>query len=613
VTLLRRTGRGAVTITEGETTELTVTLGRDLVGGEAVTVPLTVTGTNITSDDYLFTLSPEEGLNNGVALNTSTNILSFTGSDTGTQRVATLIFTAKDDKDNEGDSESLKVGFGKITSNLDRESGTGTGPEGTSPSRRVGHTLHVAITITDNDFYAIDINATDTTAIEGSTSAMGAFTVALATEPTEAVVVSLYAAKGLLLSGPHQNSFNEVIGLFFNPSTYATAQTVTVRSIEDSIDSPSQRKLDVNYVSRSADSDYNSFSGIAATITVTDNDPTQVTLAGAAGDITEGGTKTFTVTLDRGLVDGETLPVPLIFGGGATRNIDYTIACPNSLPRGVTCNNLNSGSPTVTFTGTAGAATATAVTLTLTAATDDDRRAETVIIDFGTLLSASSGTGLDGGASGTNRLAAFDINDMAGLTFSPDKLTVTERGSAADRVRAYTMVLDTDPGTGNTVTVTITNDTPGAVALDTNAGMDGDQNTLTFTSGDGGNWNTPQTVTVRALNDGDAAAETVTLRHAATASGGDYKNLNGGELTVTTVDAGHGVTVTPTSVSVDEGDYTDTYTIVLHSQPGGAVVITPTPGVVGRGATATVSGPVSFNNNNWNTPQTVTVTGKAVG
>ncbi|MCY4055743.1 MAG: hypothetical protein OXF67_07750 [Cyanobacteria bacterium MAG CAR4_bin_6] len=80
----------------------------------------------------------------------------------------------------------------------------------------------------------------------------------------------------------------------------------------------------------------------------------------------------------------------------------------------------------------------------------------------------------------------------------------------------------------------------------------------------------------------------VTLSHAATASGGDYQDLaDGGNGTVTTVDTGHGATGAPTSVSVNHGDDIETCTIVLHSQRGGTVTITPASSAVG---TATVSG-----------------------
>ncbi len=67
-----------------------------------------------------------------------------------------------------------------------------------------------------------------------------------------------------------------------------------------------------------------------------------------------------------------------------------------------------------------------------------------------------------------------------------------------------------------------------------------------------------------------------------------------------------GVTISNAALTVGEG-YTRTYTVVLDSQPTGAVTVTP---VSNRPATATVSPPsLTFNAGDWNTPQTVTVSG----
>ncbi len=152
----------------------------------------------------------------------------------------------------------------------------------------------------------------------------------------------------------------------------------------------------------------------SATMFSKDVDPTEVTLSGAAGDVAEGGSKAFTVALGRALAAndpldpdfqvGEALAVPLAFEGTATRGADYTVSCPTTLPTGVACNDLNTdATPTVTFTGPSAAS----VTLTLTAAADGGG---TVDVGLGE-LGRSSGTGLAGGATGTDRLAEFRIAD----------------------------------------------------------------------------------------------------------------------------------------------------------------------------------------------------------
>ena len=110
-----------------------------------------------------------------------------------------------------------------------------------------------------------------------------------------------------------------------------------------------------------------------------------------------------------------------------------------------------------------------------------------------------------------------------GVTVSPTSLALTELGSSSTIEKTYTVVLDTDPGVD--VTITATNGDATAVEVDTDAGTTGNQNTLTFTHGNSGNWNTAQTVTVRALNDADGANESFNITHAASAASGAYNGI----------------------------------------------------------------------------------------
>ena len=105
----------------------------------------------------------------------------------------------------------------------------------------------------------------------------------------------------------------------------------------------------------------------------------------------------------------------------------------------------------------------------------------------------------------------------AGLILSPAGwLTVPEGGSAS-----YTVKLNSRPAGGD-VTVTVGGASGTDVTVDTDGGMAGDQNTLTFTTS---NWHRPRTVTLRAREDTDGAWDSVTLTH--TASGADYGSVTG--------------------------------------------------------------------------------------
>ncbi len=202
---------------------------------------------------------------------------------------------------------------------------------------------------------------------------------------------------------------------------------LTVTTVNDNNDEPNGN-ITATVAPVNPGSDYRVGTPAEARVRVNDNDPTTVTLAGTRVDVVEGNNKTFTVTLGRGLRSGESLTVPLTFSGTATRNTDYTTACPSSLPTGVACTDLNNvdpgNNPRVTFTGPPTGATARTVRLTINAATDSiaESGGETVDIGLGT-LNVNSGTGLGGGARGTGNLA-FRITDNAPTRPTPPSTNV---------------------------------------------------------------------------------------------------------------------------------------------------------------------------------------------
>jgi hypothetical protein len=191
----------------------------------------------------------------------------------------------------------------------------------------------------------------------------------------------------------------------------------------------------------------------------------------------------------------------------------------------------------------------------------------------------------------------------------------------------YTVVLNSQP-TGN-VTITITPDpqvwvstaaipvpptTPQVAPL-----------VLTFTGGAGGNWNVPQTVFVTATDDlAIEGPHTGRIRHTAASADVNYNSIAVVDVVpiITDNDAPPGVTVTPTTVDVEEGGYDDAYQVVLNSDPGAGntVTISVNPGTQVRASTATLPAPpttpqvaplvLTFTGGalgDWDTPQTVIV------
>ncbi len=128
-----------------------------------------------------------------------------------------------------------------------------------------------------------------------------------------------------------------------------------------------------------------------------------------------------------------------------------------------------------------------------------------------------------------------DVVGTAGVTVSETALTVTEEDATGD---TYTVVLDSEPTANVVVTVggySSTDVTPAPA-------------TLAFTNL---NWETAQTVTVKAGNDADTANDTVSLTHSAASTDSDYSGISIAGVTVTVNDNDTGQV---TDVMVEPGD-----------------------------------------------------------
>ena len=182
------------------------------------------------------------------------------------------------------------------------------------------------------------------------------------------------------------------------------------------------------------------------------------------------------------------------------------------------------------------------------------------------------------------------------MVLSETSLAPIEEGSTSGT--SYTVKLSSQPT--ETVTVEIGGHTGTDLTLSTT--------TLTFTTS---NWNIPQTVTVRAGPDDDAYDDTATLTH--TANGGDYRDVTEGAARhrrrrrnrIARGDL-HG----DLDVSLRRTQQATSYTVQLSHVP----IATTTVTVEGHSGTdLTLSGPtddiLTFTPTNWDTAQTVTVTG----
>ncbi len=230
-------------------------------------------------------------------------------------------------------------------------------------------------------------------------------------------------------------------------------------------------------------------------------------------------------------------------------------------------------------------------TVTVTAGGDADAEDDRVELSH----RASSGDSDYAGVEVAGVTVTVRDDETAGVTLSTGSLSLSEGGSGT-----YTVVLATQPL--ETVTVTPRSDTASVSFMPA---------TLRFGTSTGtGGWDTAQTVRVTAEQDVDAADERAQLTHAVEGYGAV---TSAGRVTVTvTDDETAGVTVTPRSVTVLEGDTAGSYyTVVLSSRPSAAVTVTPrsdntdvvfTPATLRFGTSTGTGG--------WDTAQTVVVTAR---
>ena len=319
----------------------------------------------------------------------------------------------------------------------------------------------------------------------------------------------------------------------------------------------------------------NNFDGIAdqtVTATTTDDDTAGFTIVETGGSTTvaeSGTTDTFTIVLDAQPASDVAFDITSSDTGEAT------------VTSALTFTNANWNTPqTVTVTGVDDSVIDGTISSTITITVDD----------------ANSDNNFDSVDDQTVTATTTD-DDVAGFTIteSSGSTAVAESGTT-DTV---TIVLDTQPASD--VVFDITSSDTGEATV---------TSTLTFTNA---NWDTPQTVTVTGVDDlavDGNQTSTITVSVNDGASDNGYDSVADQTISVTTSDddtAGFTITLTGGSTEVAESGSTDTFSIVLNTQPSSDVVVTFVSSDTGE---TSVTNSVTFTNGNWDTPQTVTVTGR---
>ena len=442
----------------------------------------------------------------------------------------------------------------------------------------------------DNDVTgrALTLSASSLSVIEGLTTT---YTVALASKPDNDVVVTVART-----SGDTDLSVSGTSSFTFTTTNWNTAQTVTLSAAQDDDDFTNGSAVFTHTATDGG------FTGVTAELTATelDNDVVAgraLTLSASGLTVPEGGTAAYTVALAVAPVGTVTVAVTKKEDGDP----DLT-ASPDMLT--FTTQNWS-----------------TAQKVTLRAAEDGDRQAGGAVFVH---TATGGGYGYGGGDATVAELAATEReNDIlvvgrvlslvtVGVTVPPSGVTVPEGGTST-----YTVALSEAPYGPVTVAVAKKEGGDPDLTVDTDPNTEGVQGTLTFTTTD---WSMPQTVTLRAAEDGDREEGKAVFVH--TATGGGYGEGTGAtvaELTATEEEndllvVGRALVLSASGVTVPEGG-TSTYTVALSEAPYGPVTVAvakkeggdPDLTVDTDPNTEGVQGTLTFTTTDWNEPQAVTL------
>ena len=207
-----------------------------------------------------------------------------------------------------------------------------------------------------------------------------------------------------------------------------------------------------------------------------------------------------------------------------------------------------------------------------------------------TITHTVAGADYDAIGAPTVAVAVIDPNSE-NIALSKTQLAITEEDPTG---KQYTVHLQVVPTADVTVTIAAPAGAPVTIS----------PASLTFTTTD---WETPQTVTVKATADDNHANETYIVSH--TAAGGGYDDVVSLEPFLLTVKDNDRVAVrlNKHTVTVVEGDAQGrTYTAVLDAQPNAPIPITISPDA-GSDVSADPA-TVTFTSSNWNTGQTIRIT-----
>jgi hypothetical protein len=414
---------------------------------------------------------------------------------------------------------------------------------------------------TDNDSAGVTVSQL-AGLITTETGGVDTFTVVLNSEPTENVTIDLSSSD--LTEGEVGPA-----SLVFTAMNWNAPQTVTVMGVDDAVQDGNQVYSINTSEAISADINYNGLNVDDVSVSNTDNDSAGFTITPLSGLTTTeaGGSDSFDIVLN----------------SEPTFDVSISLASSDSSEGTVVSGSLvftamNWNAPqTVTVTG-------------VDDAVQDGNQVYSILL--GAAVSSDANyAGLDPDDVSVSNTD----NDSAGISVTPlSGLVTTEALGTA----TFSVVLNSQPVADVSMGLSSSDLTEGTIS----------PNAITFTDT---NWNAPQTITVTGVDDAVADGNQVytILISPAASTDTNYNGLDASDVSVSNTDNDSaGITVAPVSGLVTtEALGTDTFTVVLNSQPTADVILVLSSSDTSEGTVNPTS--LTFTDLNWNAPQTVTVSG----
>ena len=411
----------------------------------------------------------------------------------------------------------------------------------------------VRVTVTDADDPAVSVRFGQGTysATEGGDVEVS---VILSEDPEREVVVPLTR------TNQHQASDADYSGVPDSVTFESgdTEQSFTLTAIDDDVDDDGESvrltfgELPDRVIRGSVST---------TTVTITDDDTAGVTISETELTIEEGGSDTYTVVLD----------------SEPTATTTVTVTDPSN-------TDVTADPESLTFTTESWD---TEQTVTVSAGQDEDSTEDTATV---THTVASADSDYQGAAASDVRVTVTDADDPAvSVRFGQGTYSATEGGDVE-----VSVILSEDPEREVVVPLTRTNQHQAS-----DADYSGVPDSVTFESGD-----TEQSFTLTAIDDDvDDDGESVRLTFGELPDRVIRGSVSTTTVTITDDDTA-GVTISETELTIEEGG-SDTYTVVLDSEPTATTTVT----VTDPSNTDVTADPESltFTTESWDTEQTVTV------